>query len=193
MGQEEGAAQQPSVDGGQHAATVGLPLFEGARHLQPGELFNVGFGLGQPGGRGGGKGRGDVELERLRRLPGRRGPRASTRPLRRPPGSGWLRSRPARPSEPVPPQPQHPRPPMVTGSGRRTYEYESQGRPSQGVHPGPSSGLQGFEGAASRHDCRPAGRGAVTTGRRSGSNARPCSQRPSSRTAGWCWWPPTGR
>jgi hypothetical protein len=146
-------------------------------------------GLGRPVRGGAGPGR----LERLRRLPGRRGPRASTRPLRRPPGSGWLRSRPARPSEPVPPQPQHPRPPMVTGSGRRTYEYESQGRPSQGVHPGPSSGLQGFEGAASRHDCRPAGRGAVTTGRRSGSNARPCSQRPSSRTAGWCWWPPTGR
>ena len=78
------------------------------------------------------------------------------------------RSRPLRLSEPVPPQPQHPRPPMVTGSGRRTYEYESQGRPSQGVQPDPSSGLQGLGGAASRHDYRPAGRGAVTTGRRSG-------------------------
>jgi hypothetical protein len=30
MGQEEGAAQQPSVDGGQHGAPVGLSLREGA-------------------------------------------------------------------------------------------------------------------------------------------------------------------
>jgi hypothetical protein len=29
-GEEEGAAQQPGVDGGQHAAPVGLSLLEGA-------------------------------------------------------------------------------------------------------------------------------------------------------------------
>jgi hypothetical protein len=54
-GKDEGAAQQPGVDGGQHAAPVGLSLLEGAGRFQPGELLSVGLGLGQPGG---GEGRG---------------------------------------------------------------------------------------------------------------------------------------
>jgi hypothetical protein len=55
-GEQEAAAQQPSVDGGQHAAPVGLSLREGAGWFQPGECLSVGFGLGQPGSRGDGKG-----------------------------------------------------------------------------------------------------------------------------------------
>jgi hypothetical protein len=50
------------VDGGQHAAPVGLSLLESPGRFQPGERLSVGFGLGQPGGGGGGEGRGDVEL-----------------------------------------------------------------------------------------------------------------------------------
>ena len=54
-GPEEGTTQQPGMDGGQHAAPVGLSLLEGAGRFQPGELLSVGLGLGQPGG---GEGRG---------------------------------------------------------------------------------------------------------------------------------------
>jgi hypothetical protein len=61
-GEEEDAAQQPGMDGGQHAAPVGLPVREGARRFQPGELRGVRLGLGQPGGGGGGERRRDVEL-----------------------------------------------------------------------------------------------------------------------------------
>jgi hypothetical protein len=41
------------VDGGQHAAPIGLPLLEGAGWFEPGELVGVGLGLDQPGGGGG--------------------------------------------------------------------------------------------------------------------------------------------
>jgi hypothetical protein len=50
--QQEDAAQQPCVDGGQQAAPIGLPLREGARWFQAGELLGVRLGLGQPGGGG---------------------------------------------------------------------------------------------------------------------------------------------
>jgi hypothetical protein len=49
------------VDSGQHAATIGLPLREGARRFEPGELLGVRLGLGQPGGGGDREGSGDVE------------------------------------------------------------------------------------------------------------------------------------
>ena len=54
--------QQPGVDGGQHAAPVGLSLREGAGWFEPGELPSMRLGLGQPGGGGSGEGRGDIEL-----------------------------------------------------------------------------------------------------------------------------------
>ena len=61
-GEEEAAAQQPSVDGGQHAAPVGLSLREGAGWFQPGGCLSVELGLGQPGSRGDGTGGGDVKV-----------------------------------------------------------------------------------------------------------------------------------
>jgi hypothetical protein len=42
----------------------------------------------------------------------------------------------------------------------KDYAHERQGHIPQGIHPHPSGNLQGLQGAASRHDCRPAGRGA---------------------------------
>jgi hypothetical protein len=62
-GEKEDTAQQPGLNGGQHAAPVGLSLRERAGWFQPGQLLSMRLGLGQPGGRSGGEGRGDVELE----------------------------------------------------------------------------------------------------------------------------------
>src|SRR6266542_2165914 len=59
---DQGAAQQPGVDGGQHGSLVGLPLLEGAGLLQPGELVGMGLGFGQPGGGGGTEPRREVDL-----------------------------------------------------------------------------------------------------------------------------------
>src|SRR4029453_13366634 len=86
-GEEEGAAQQPGVDGGQHAVPVGLSLRERAGRFQPGELLSIRFAIGQPGRAGGGEGGGGAGA-----VSGGKGARGGTRAGGPPPTHDWVKT-----------------------------------------------------------------------------------------------------